>query len=1091
MSGSADIHETVRGGGATVLDVHGPTRLWHAGAEIVLRPKERSLLAALALLHPRPGTHDQLVDLLWERQPPPTARKSIHNHVSRLRQLVDGVVVTSPSGYALAADVQLAPWRAGRGEPFADLADTPTVMIARAHAVAAAEAAQEAALEAAVRADAPHTVARLREALAEHPLDERKWWLLALQLARHGRRRDALLAFHDARRHLADAGLLPTEQLLTLEGLIVTGDPGLDTPGGVAELIDATLGRTASSSASNARPQPTIHPHGGDPFVGRRAELDRLTAAWGKACSHGPVLALIDAPSGMGKTRLVDYFVRQVHARDAGVRVLLGRGRAAGDQGFGVLAESFPDLHVTGPDDGMGATRLAQALRARLDALVESPTVWCIDDVQWVGGDALGVLDTALDGLRSPLLVVATVRSGELTAAGALATLTRKLPTHHIDLAPLTVAEIGELLAEGGRRPADPHVADLVHTRSGGLALYASEIARAVRDSHGTLDPRALPAALRDWIKARRATLPADAERLLDIAAVLGERFDADLLTNTVSGAPPDQIARACDVLIVAGLLRTLDGEPDGAGRLAFAHTITHEIVYGQIGPASRAQLHLLAARTLEHLADRDGLDRDHAALAYHYRHAGAGGRVGAAREARLAGDAAYAIGAWDAAGAHYRAALDSTGDAADRVALLVAVGRAELRAGRHEQAAATLRAAVEQARTLGLALMEAQATLELVGRAGRGAVVGAGDTEHERLLRRAIESLERHRPRDADHERACTVAMSALERELAFVLLLGDTAERNDLLMRALKRVRALEPPDEAAVASALLGARYAKLAGDQLGERLADIDEVLGAPRVEVGDATVLAALTYRIEDVLRAGRLNELDDALADAEAMLRQHPDPYWRWAVRAWRGVYAIARGDLDEAEAIAEHAAALRPGVPEAAACLLVNRVNIGLYRGRSADFIPDLERACAAFPNVPAYRAVLTLCLSRVGTADTARRARSELAALAGDGFATLPDDVNRFFALGVLAHAAADLADRDAAVALAPLLEPYHGQWVVITAYGAGGAVWGPVDHARARVAQLAGRPRLAAELFRHAERQAALTPLVQARIAADRAA
>ncbi|HWL45645.1 MAG TPA: AAA family ATPase [Ilumatobacter sp.] len=1077
---------------ATVLDVHGPARLWHAGAEIALRPKERALLAALALARPRPATHDEIVDLLWEQRPPPTARKSIHNHVARLRQAVDSAIVTSPGGYALAESVELVPWRAGAGEPFADLADTATVAVARAHALAVAEAAEDAALESAVRTDAPDAVARLREALAQQPLDERRWWLLALQLARHGRRRDALLAFHDARLQLAEAGLLPTEQLLALESLIVTGDTRLSRPDGIAELLDDTLGRPARSGEVHHHTVPTIHPHGDDPFVGRRSELDLLAVSWAEAQARGPVLAIVTAPAGMGKTRLVDEFVRQAHVQGPEPNVLLGRGRATADQAFGMLAESFADLQAGGPDDGLAPTRLAQALRQRLGALLDTPTVWCIDDVQWVGADAIGVLDAALDGLRGPLLVVATVRTGEHPGTAALGTLAGKLTTHHLELAPLTVGDVGNLLGQGDDRPADPHLADLVHARTGGLALFASEIARAARRGHDPIDPAEVPAALRDWIGARRAALLPDTAELLDMAAVLGERFDADLLAQAVTGdtaTSGHRVARACDALIDAGLLQPAGSGLGGAVELAFAHAITHEIVYGQIGPTTRAQLHLQAAQTIERLADRRGGARDHAALAYHYGQAGAPGRTAAARESRLAGDAAYAMGAWEAAGAHYRVAFGSCDDDAQRAELLVGVGRAELRAGRHEPAAAALAAAVELARPLGLALVEARATLELVGRAGRGAAVGAGDAEHERLLRRAIDALERYRPTDADSERAHTVAMSALERELAFVLLLGESAERTDLFNRSLKRARALEPPDEAALASALLGARYAKLAGHQLGERLADIDEVLGATRAKVGDATVLAALCYRIEDLLRAGRLGAVADALDDAELMLRQHPDPYWRWSVRAWRAVHAIAIGDLDEAEALADHAAALRPGVPEAAACLVVNRVNIGLYRGRAADFVPAVDAACAMFPNVPAYRAVLALCLTRSGTDAARQRARSELAALGADGFATLPDDVNRFFALGVLAHAAADLGDRDAAAALTPLLQPYSGQWVVVMAYGAGGAVWGPVDHALALLAQVCGDTARATELFDRAEREAVLAPLVLAQIAADR--
>jgi DNA-binding SARP family transcriptional activator len=48
---------------------------------------ESRLLAALVLAFPAPVTEDRLTDVVWPSSPPPrTARQSLHNHVSRLRQ---------------------------------------------------------------------------------------------------------------------------------------------------------------------------------------------------------------------------------------------------------------------------------------------------------------------------------------------------------------------------------------------------------------------------------------------------------------------------------------------------------------------------------------------------------------------------------------------------------------------------------------------------------------------------------------------------------------------------------------------------------------------------------------------------------------------------------------------------------------------------------------------------------------------------------------------------------------------------------------------------------------------------------------------
>ena len=83
-----------------------------------------------------------------------------------------------------------------------------------------------------------------------------------------------------------------------------------------------------------------------------------------------------------------------------------------------------------------------------------------------------------------------------------------------------------------------------------------------------------------------------------------------------------------------------------------------------------------------------------------------------------------------------------------------------------------------------------------------------------------------------------------------------------------------------------------------------------------------------------------------------------------------------------------------------------------------------------------------------------------------------------------------AAELGAVQAAAPLAELLAPYQGQWVAVAVYGGGGAVWGPVDHARARLARLAGASTEADALFAAAAHQARHAPLALARIRADQA-
>ena len=61
------------------VHVRGPLRLDTCTACVELRPKERSVLAALVVTHPGPADTDQISALIWGHGVPISARKSIQN----------------------------------------------------------------------------------------------------------------------------------------------------------------------------------------------------------------------------------------------------------------------------------------------------------------------------------------------------------------------------------------------------------------------------------------------------------------------------------------------------------------------------------------------------------------------------------------------------------------------------------------------------------------------------------------------------------------------------------------------------------------------------------------------------------------------------------------------------------------------------------------------------------------------------------------------------------------------------------------------------------------------------------------------------
>jgi len=229
--------------------------------------KQRALLALLLLRAGEVVSTDRLIDALWEDHPPASAINSVHIYVSQLRKaLRDGRLQTRGHGYLLALEpeqldlgrferllgegrellaegeaeraaealrVALALWR---GPPLSDFASEPFAQ----GEIARLEELRLAALEERIEADLAlgrhaDLVPELDALIREHPLRERLRAQLMLALYRSGRQAEALDAYQQVRRTLAEElGLEPGRTLQELEGAILRQDAQLDPPGQAA-----------------------------------------------------------------------------------------------------------------------------------------------------------------------------------------------------------------------------------------------------------------------------------------------------------------------------------------------------------------------------------------------------------------------------------------------------------------------------------------------------------------------------------------------------------------------------------------------------------------------------------------------------------------------------------------------------------------------------------------------------------------------------------------------------------------------------------------------------------------------------------------
>ncbi|MGY0055266.1 AfsR/SARP family transcriptional regulator [Streptomyces sp. LZ34] len=378
-------------------------RAWRAATELDLGvPQQRSLLGLLLV---RAGEHVQLsevIDVLWAERPPATAVNVVHRYVGLLRRLLEPELpprapgrwlLREAGGYRLrvAADsVDLLRHRdlagrarraAGDGRPgealelFAQalalwrgtaVAGLPVTV--RRHPVFTGldceylDTVGEAA-DAALNCDrAGQVVPLLRQAAALDPLDEPLHARLVLALTASGHRAQALAAYADVRRRLAeDLGVSPGPELRAAHRR--ARGPGPSAPpahgsgtgtGRPHRTAGADDRQEALPAASVPWVRPAQLPADLAVFSGRQAELTRLLGIHPRAAAfpQAATIGVISGMAGIGKSTLAVHWAHQV-------------------------ADRFPDgqlyINLRGFDPSGSVMRPAEAIHGFLHALGVPP----------------------------------------------------------------------------------------------------------------------------------------------------------------------------------------------------------------------------------------------------------------------------------------------------------------------------------------------------------------------------------------------------------------------------------------------------------------------------------------------------------------------------------------------------------------------------------------------------------------------------------------------------------------------------------------------------------------------------------------------
>ncbi len=557
-------------------------------------------------------------------------------------------------------------------------------------------------------------------------------------------------------------------------------------------------------------------------FVGRRRELAALAAAWSGVGDGARQVVFVGGEPGAGKSRLLAEAAADFYRH--GAAVLLGTCIPE----LGPPYQPFPDLipavlPVYADEDGPEAAALVERLRivmgggagdedrpdrnnqrAVYDAVVEAfrrvaaqrPVVLALEDLHLAGAAGLSLLAYLVERTAEcRILVLATHRT---TAADrsydlvhAIAALYRLDGVVRLDLTGLDTEEITSyLVLEAGAAPHRARVAATVlRDQTGGNPFFLRELWRdlsargglpALRDTTFTA-----PQSVRDTLQARLDRLAPSQRHVLELAAVMGDDFDAAGLGAAAASEP----ARTLDALDDAIGLGLVEPAPGTDGSFRFLHALARQAVLDLMTPSARARAHVDVAQVLE--AHPTPTDRQVQRLAHHYASARALGYADRAVRylVQAAGVAERSLAYRDAAGLFARAAC-----LIEDAELIAKLRLSAARSSLLDSDFAAAREIYEQLATSGEAVSRMKAA---IGYELTCWHTGRVDSRSVELLTTAMAGADRD-PADPTYIRA----LAGLARALAYT---GEGDRAEVLAHEAVEFARALG--DDDVLADALLG--------------------------------------------------------------------------------------------------------------------------------------------------------------------------------------------------------------------------------------------------------------------------------------------
>lgn len=657
--------------------------------------------------------------------------------------------------------------------------------------------------------------------------------------------------------------------------------------------------------------------------MGREREVQFLAQCLDAAVDSRPRLVLCRGEPGVGKTRLVEELSELARARDVTIAWGLGVESSgappywvwrqvlralsavvdllsiAGEHGLTAdLALLAPDVFPPSPGGPTSPGTIEDRFR-QFDAMGrllgwltdEQPIVIVIDDAQWADEPSLLLLQQLASSVTSERLLVVVNHRDTEQVPSVLATELQRLPvTRQMDLVGLTAEGVAQQLSSVmGHGVADVDAAR-VHALTGGNPFFVAEVGRMFTERHGGGALPMVTANVSVAIEARLARLSPEAVQLVRAASIVGLEFSVAVVAAMLR-TPVMSCLGALEEAMRAGFVETASI----LGQHRFTHALIRDAVEVGLSPLDRAQLHRLAAESLEFFyAGR--LDQHLSALAMHWAvAANEADRVTAVRWITRAAEEAMRQLAYEEGIRLFRLALvagaSELGEA-QRCQLLLDLGAALRITGDLSGQLSVSREAAAIARSLGRPELLAEAALVMEG-------VGPPefDLPTRRLCEEAFSALDP----------ASTALRARLMANLSGICMYqGDPAGAQLSSERAL--ALAAESGDPAATMDALRARQLACSGPQGLEERERLAVQMLVIGRGALNPAAQMWSHLWQIDAAFQHGDLARVQREIGDLARLVEEVRGPSARWQLLRCEAALAQGEGRFEDARRLADQA---------------------------------------------------------------------------------------------------------------------------------------------------------------------------------------